>query len=253
MVSEQHPQQPRLRSGEKISAPYPLGRFPSGVGLSIGKQVIYSLMTKPRVTLEGTEWEQIFARAIGAEWTNSTLGLDDVRLGNCAWGAKTIKQRHPWTARTVRLISGRNSPLFSYHKAVVPDEDPPEVLGEHVIGIWNARVDLARQRFALLRTVVLIKSEDLTRLAVFETETVRYNAEQYEWMWNARGNLEGWDHGVHKFTWQPHGSQFTIIETVPESRLCLYLTPGPKLDQEEFLKASGFEESWVKVVNPRND
>jgi len=31
-------------------------------------------------------------------------------------------------------------------------------------------------------------------------------------------NLEGYDRSgdAHVFTWQPHGSQFTIIENVPE-------------------------------------
>jgi hypothetical protein len=49
------------------------------------------LATKGRPSLEGEEWEKIFASSIGAEWKPSNIGLDDVVLGNTAWGAKTVK------------------------------------------------------------------------------------------------------------------------------------------------------------------
>lgn len=61
--------------------------------------------------LEGTDWEQIFARLIGARWKPSNVGLDDVLLEQTAWGAKTVKNDNPATASRVRLISGRNSPV----------------------------------------------------------------------------------------------------------------------------------------------
>tara|TARA_B110000037_G_scaffold220233_2_gene287339 strand:- start:43328 stop:43573 length:246 start_codon:yes stop_codon:yes gene_type:complete len=71
------------------------------------------------------------------------------------------------------------------------------------------------------------KSNDLSQVAVCEFDTVRYDSDLYEFIWNKNGNLEGYEKGaVHKsvnkrFTWQPHGSQFTITEIVPEKTLIL--------------------------------
>jgi hypothetical protein len=242
-----HNRYPRLRIAEKIAPPYPLGKFPSGMALAVGRQVIYLLATKQVPTLEGAEWEKIFANAIGAEWKPSNIGLDDVILGNTAFGAKTVKANNPFNKKRVRLISGRNSPVFSYG-STIDTNHPPEEVGEKVVEIWNARVDLVRAKHAHVRTVVLIKSNDLLKLTIFETETVRYNPSLYEWKWNPRGNLEGWRNDKHCFTWQPHGSQFTIIEDVPDSKLCIQLRAPGLLNEDAVLQSLGFDESWVQVV-----
>jgi hypothetical protein len=238
--------EPRLRTADKIPPPYPLNDFPKQFGLEVGRQVIYILATKPTPSLEGEEWEEIFAHAIGAEWKPSNVGLDDIVLDNCAWGAKTVYNSRPWTCTNVRLISGRNSPVFSYGGTVSTDHDPVEV-GRQVVDIWNARVDSVRAKYKHVRTVVLIKSPDLLKLSVFEFETIRYAPELYDWTWNNRGNLEGHRDGKHYFTWQPHGSQFTIKEYPPKQRLCIELKPPGKIPQDTLLRAIGFDESWVKI------
>ncbi len=58
----------------------------------------------------------------------------------------------------------------------------------------------------------------LCSITAFEFDTIMYPADQYWWQWNERNNLEGYTKTDerHLFTWQPHGSQFTIIENVPE-------------------------------------
>lgn len=76
--------------------------------------MVYLLASKGKPILEGPEWESIFATCIGADWKPSNVGLDDVILGNIAWGAKTVKARNPAEQSKVRLISGRNSPVYSY-------------------------------------------------------------------------------------------------------------------------------------------
>src|SRR4030042_1742692 len=55
-----------------------------------------------------------------------------------------------------------------------------------------------------------VKSSDLTKLNVFEFDTVRYEPDLFEWKWNRNENLEGYSKSQmeHIFTWQPHGSQF---------------------------------------------
>ena len=39
--------------------------------------------------------------------------------------------------------------------------------------------------------------------------------------------------GEHCFTWQPHGSQFTIIEDVPDKGLVIRIKQPPILDKEK--------------------
>jgi hypothetical protein len=233
---------------DKVKPPYPLNEFPPDFGQKFGKEIVYLLAIKSIPDVAGPEWEQIFANCIGATWKPSNVGLDDITLGVCAWGAKSVKNRKPHQVKNIRLISGRNSPVYSYGQTTF-DIDPQE-LGENVLSIWNARVESVRSRFSHLRMVILIKSNDLTELAVFETETVFYPVEQYTWSRNKNGNLVGFDNtkGSHCFTWQPHGSQFTIFESVPDDCLLISLKAPPKLDKNEILKAFNFDESWVSVT-----
>jgi len=140
------------------------------------KEIIYLLASKGKPILEGSEWEAIFASCIGAEWKPSNVGLDDVILGNTAWGAKTVKASDPETQSKVRLISGRNSPVYSYGDTIDTTADPNAV-GKSVLDIWNERVSAVREKFQNLRTIVLIKSNDLTKVVVFEFETIRYDPE----------------------------------------------------------------------------
>lgn len=239
---------PRLRTVDKVKPPYPLNQFPSDFGQKLGREIVYLLATKATPSLEGSDWEQIFASCIGAQWKPSNVGLDDVTFGVCAWGAKTVKSPHPHKAETVRLISGRNSPAYSFNQQNL-DADAQE-LGNAVLEIWNARVESVRAKFSHLRTVVLVKSNDLTELAVFETETILYPPENFIWQRNRRGNLEAYEKSsnIHRFTWQPHGSQFTIIEAVPKECLLIKVKPPRKLDKNDVLKAVNFDSKWITVT-----
>lgn len=148
-----------------------------------------------------------------------------------------------------RLISGRNSPVYSFGDREVSECNPNE-LGEKILAIWNERVAAVRKFFKHVRTIVLVKSNDLLELAVFEFDTTIYPADQFMWKWNERNNLEGYEKpsNLHKFTWQPHGSQFTIIENVPKDRLALRIKQPPKLDSNAILKALKFNSSWIEVL-----
>ena len=108
-----------------------------------------------------------------------------------------------------------------------------------------------KKQFKHLRTVVLIKGKNLREVAVFEFDTVRYLPEDYWWQWNDRNNLEGYSKisDKHMFTWQPHGSQFTIIEDVPDQRLAIRVKKPPMVDSAKVLEGINFDESWVEVVS----
>lgn len=186
---------------------------------------------------------------MNADWKPSNVGLDDVIFGNTAWGAKTLKATKPATQSKVRLISGRNSPVYSYGDTIDITADP-NLVGQSVLDIWNQRVSAIREKFQNLRTVVLIKSNDLTEVVVFEFDTIRYDPELFAWEWNKNDNLVGIEKSTteHRFTWQPHGSQFTIIEKVPEKSLIIRIKQPETLNKENVLSALGFDKSWITIT-----
>ena len=99
----------------------------------------------------------------------------------------------------------------------------------------------------------MVKSKDYKDYLVFEFDTIRYDPELYEFKWNKRGNLEGYEKesGLHKFTWQPGGSQFTIIEKIPQERLHISIKQPDQMDKATILKAVGFDKSWYEIVSEK--
>src|SRR5687767_4953406 len=81
---------PRLRTVEKYEPLYRLNQFPPGFAQALGREIVYLLMVRRTARLEGTDWEEIFARLVGATWKPSAVGLDDIVFEQCAWGAKTV-------------------------------------------------------------------------------------------------------------------------------------------------------------------
>lgn len=244
--------EPKLRTVNKVAPPYEINKFPQPFVQAFGEELAYMLATKTPMSIEGTEWEGVFARCIGAEWKPSNVGLDDVVLGNCCWSAKTVfGSKNLASQGEVRLISGRCSPVYSYDSDGVSPSSDPAVIGELVLGIWNERVSSIRAIYKFARTVVLVKSRAFDEYLVFETDTIRYDPEMHVFSWNARGNLEGHDKrtGRHAFTWQPHGSQLTIIESIPRDRMHIRIRVPEQLKREQVLGAIGFDESWTTVVN----
>ncbi len=129
-------------------------------------------------------------------------------------------------------------------------ECEPNELGGKILSIWNERVAGIRKLYKHVRTVVLIKSDDLLEMSVFEFDTIMYSETDYFWTWNKRKNLEGFKKSIeeHIFTWQPHGSQFTIIEDVSPNRLSIRIKQPPALDKDLILKALKFDNSWVQII-----
>ncbi len=145
---------PKLRTVDKSLPPFHLNEFPKEFPFLLGKELIYLLASKGKPDLEGSEWEAIFASCIGAEWKPSNAGLDDVVLGNTAWGAKTVKSANPANQKKIRLISGRNSPVYSYGETIDTKAEP-NMVGKLVLDIWNERVSAVREKFKNLRRLYL--------------------------------------------------------------------------------------------------
>ncbi len=189
----------------KATAPFDLNKFPSSFVDILAKNIVYLLATKQNMSLEGSEWEQIFAECIGAEWKPSNVGLDDVILDNCCWGAKTVFGTADIEHQDkIRLICGRNAVSYSFGVDNYSDMNPDE-LGKMVLDIWNERVSSVRKIYKFVRTVVLVKSKNYKDYLVFEFDTIRYEPDLYYFEWNKRGNLEGLKKGIIYIN--SHGSQ----------------------------------------------
>lgn len=167
--------------------------------------------------LTGDDFSRVFAEEIGGQHMSKTRGVGDVSLDRTCWSAKTVKLKAPHRAKRVRLISGRNSPSFS-HGIEDPFKDVRKT-GDAVLSTWNTRVDEVRDQFPDCRVIVLIRNMDKLEFTVFEEELAKFPPKDFTWSRNPNGNFEGREKssGRHMFTWQPHGSQFTIVCQVPDS------------------------------------
>ena len=240
-------QGPRLRGGWTSSTPYPLGQIPDSIILSIASNIVYSSAVG-RKDMSGDDWGDIFAAAVNGTHLRSPLGVVDIALGNTAWSAKTVKSSNPISTSRVRLISGRNAPVFSFENQ--DSFSDIQETGNQVLQIWNSRVEEATQQYSQLRTIVLIRDMDLFQFKIFEQPTTQFDPADYAWRLNRRNNFEGHSvqGDVHTFTWQPHGSQFTIIRQVSGSARSFQIRKPDTLESEELLKSIGYSADWVEFL-----
>ena len=241
-------QSPRLRDNKnkEIFELYPLGQIPDGIIIGIGKWITYHYVVG-QADIDGEDWGDIFANAVGGEHLSAPLGLADVAYEGMAWSDKSVKNGNPHGASRVRVISGRCSPDFSY--GISDPRADIAITGEAILGAYNERINVAKERYEPLRTILLIRNMNTLKFALFEHDAVRYNPNEYEWRLNKRGNFEGVEvaTGIHRFTWQPHGSQLTIMYDVSASSVKFSLQRPPVIDFEKTMQQVGFAPDWVTI------
>ncbi len=239
---------PRLKGAAKRrKGPYPLGEIPDDVVLEVGSQIVHRLAVG-HADITGDDFGGIFANAIEGEHRDSPLGIADVIRNGCAWSVKTVKAGNPFTQEKIRIISGRNSPDYSLGMSD-PREDV-EATGRAVLKIWNERVNEAMGSHDELRVVVFLRNMATREFVLFEQEAERYIPNDYHWTTNSRNNLEGHDKttGDRMFTWQPHGSQFTIHRKVPVAARKFSITRNvPIIEAEHVLRLAGYRDDWVEL------
>jgi hypothetical protein len=239
---------PRLRDSKKSrqSSVHPLGDFPKKLILEISKRIVYHFAVG-KADISGEDWGDIFAKGVSGDHLSSPVGLADVVLDKGAWSVKSVKNNDPHACKMIRVISGRNSPDYSY--GISNPHDDPQKTGTAVLNIWNERVNIAVDEYANLRSAILIRNVNNLEFTLFEEEVNRFVTKEYAWSVNKNGNLEGITRtdDIHKFTWQPHGSQFTIIYPVPSSAVKFQIKRPPVLDFNKTMEQIGFDESWVKI------
>lgn len=215
--------------------------------ISIASYFAY-LLYVGRKDISGNDWGDAFAKAIDGIHLDSPIGIADVVKGKMAWSMKTVKSSNPLTTKKVRLISGRCSPDYSY--GITDPHEDIEKTGRAVLGIWNERINLALDNYNPVRTSVLVRSEDCLSYCLFEEDIHRYPSNDYIWEVNNNGNLIGKSivTGETAFTWQPHGSQFTIHTSIPHNAVRFTIQKPPVISQDAILSAMGFDSSWVKIL-----
>lgn len=228
--------------------PYILGEIPHHVVVNLGRHIVHRLAVG-QGDITGDDFGKIFADAVDGHHRQKPLGIADVEWHGCAWSVKTVKVQKPHKAKRVRLISGRNSADYS-HGITDPRADI-SVTGRVALSIWNARVDEAMAEFDDLRIVVLMRDMSTLHFTLFEYAAERYVPSEYTWQLSKQKNLIGFDSsGIHRFTWQFHGAQFTIIRLVPASAYHFRITQHPAaLDPNEVLRQVKFDDSWIEKVD----
>ncbi len=198
--------------------------------------------------ITGDDWGTIFAKSISGEHRGSPLGLADVTWENCGWTVKTVSHPKPYTATNLRLISGRNSVGFS--SGIENPREDVAATGAAVLRIWNARIDESLAEHSELRTVVLVRNMSTLKFVIFEDDIVRFQPTDYRWELNKNKNLVG-THiatGNRAFTWQPHGSHFTIHKAVPTCATKFQLLKRPlMIEEQHIINLTRFDGTWVKV------
>lgn len=241
---------PKLRGNKsRLQGAWPIGELSNDIILGIGRQLVHRLAVG-HSDITGDDFGTIFANAIGGEHRESPVGIADVVMNGNAWSVKTIKTSKPFNQKTVRLISGRNSP--DYSMGIDNPHKNLRATGKAVLAIWNARVNEALGEYDDLRIAILIRNMTSKEFVLFEETANRYAADDYEWKKNKRGNLQGHDKatGEHKFTWQFHGSQFTVKRSVPGSAIKFRINKTPPIiELEHVLRLARFEDNWIEIVN----
>jgi len=241
---------PKLRGKARArSSLYPLGEFTDDIILDLGRQFVHRLAVG-HANITGDDFGEMFAHSISGIHYDKPLGITDIIWNGSSWSAKTVQDKNPFKAAKLRLISGRNSPQYSF--GITSPLENVQATGDAVLKIWNERVNQSMNEHDDLRVVVLVRNMDLLHFTLFEYEATRYVPGDYEWRVNNRKNLEAFDKRTNKhcFTWQPHGSQFTVLKTIPGSAYRFKIKKRPPLlEMRHVLTLARFDDSWIERVD----
>ncbi|MGN0867259.1 MAG: hypothetical protein ACI4SG_06240 [Oligosphaeraceae bacterium] len=242
---------PRLRDSKKLSFHelYPLNNIPKEIIVKLCSHFVYLIATG-RNDITGNDFGDAIADAFGGIHYASPVGIVDIGLGAQAWSVKTLKCKNVFKAKSVRIITGRNSPDYSY--GINDPHHDIQKTGDAVLGIWNERINVAYSKFHSIRTLVLVRNFSMDRFVIFEEDIRKVRQSDYRWVLNKNNNFAGIEKatGKQRFTWQPHGSQFTVHTDIPENAVKFELKRPDLLDKNMFILNLNYNDSWVHILNP---
>ena len=236
----------KTRGGIEKHQPYTLNEFTTSIIESICERLVH-LKAVGKADVSGDEFSRIFADSISGQSFGKPVGIADVAWNGCCWSVKTVQHKLPHKAASVRLISGRNSPVYS--SGINDPFEDVQATGQSVLDIYNDRINKAKWDHDDTRLVVLIRNMRAQEFTLFERPITPLVVNSYRWDINKNGNLVGLDGDRHVFTWQPHGSQFTIHERIPAgaTRFRIKQEPG-LLEMQHVLRLVGFKPDWVEIL-----
>ena len=149
---------PKLRDNQLASWPYKITAIPQSHIFAFAEEITQSAYLG-KSDIQGDEWGDMFARAINGAYLASPVGHVDVTKGKLAWSVKTIKDKNPHKKRTIRIISGRNSPDYSFGIKNVHDDI--NKTGAAVLSIWNERVNLSINSYKIIPRLSILRPDPL--------------------------------------------------------------------------------------------
>lgn len=226
--------------------------MPEHIIYAIGREVVH-WRAVGNSDITGDGFGDMFAEAVGGEHLAKPLGLGDVVSDGTAWSLKTMKKQNVRKVTVLRFISGRNSPDFS--QGVADPRKDPEATGRAVLDIWNSRLNASLDQFNELRLACLIRDYQLRDFCLFEQPLTLFPVRDFTWRFEARmkgmnENLQGYERatGDHRFTWQPHGGQFTVKRLIPGSARHFRIVKAVPLHaKESVLQWIGYRDSWIEI------
>ena len=243
------PREVRLRGNPPYGPeqPYRLNEFPEEVIQSLCSRIVYWAAVG-HADIDGDAFSRMYAETIDAQALARPVGVADVVWRKCAWSIKTIKDTAPHDRQATRLISGRCSP--DYSAGISDPRKDVQATGQAVLDIYNERIHQARAEHDIIRLLVLIRNMSSFEFALFERDLSPVPVNNYRWRINRRDNFEGYEGDRHCFTWQPHGSQLTVIESVPASACRFRIRQRPDaLEMQRVLSMVRFSLEWVEILS----
>ena len=191
------------RDGIEKREPYLIGEFSHKVIESICKPIVH-LKAVGHADMCGNQFSQILSDSIEGQSYRKPLGIAEISWNGCCWSVKTVQHKDSHNARQLRLISGRNSSVYS--SGIDNPFDNVQETGDSVLNIYNDRINKAKWNYDDCRMLVLVWQMGLQEFTIFERSIVPFIAKDYKWTVNKNGNFTGFLEDFHAFTWQPHGS-----------------------------------------------
>ena len=204
----------------------------------LGKDLTFLLATRGRLELDDEEWARMLEQAMRTESQDRAI----LRRARCFRVRHTFEIHHVSLANALSLSAG-------FYELLRKGEPDSNKLGAMLLEAWNKSLSVVRG-FDEERFSVLFVGMDSPCAVFFEVPIVPFEPSEYAWDWNEDDGLDGYVKrtGGQRFTWQPHGSQFTITTVIPDNRLKLRIRQPPRLDREEVLTQLKFDPSWVEIV-----
>jgi hypothetical protein len=207
------------------------------------KEWLFTCLFGTDITWE--TFEEITANVLGGVRLEARKGLIDVHKKTCGWSLKTVKANKPYECRRVRLISGRHG-LRDYN--IKNPWRNAQNSGNKVLTIYNKKVIEAANAFKDVPLLALIRNAIKQEFVLFEEPLRLVEPRQYVWVFNENDNIEAFDRkGVHRFTFQPRGAQFTMVKNVPVDAVRFKINQRLEpIDKQNWIENLRLEDGWIQ-------